>query len=77
MSACGFARWLRRHPFENPDSLQEFLLTLPQTFGASIHHFKKSEALAGVHVETGVEVHFTGDADDTAAGGGCCVSSYC
>jgi hypothetical protein len=34
-----------RHLFENPDSLQEFLLALPQTFGASTHHFKKFEAL--------------------------------
>jgi len=31
--------------------------------------------LAGAHVETGVEVHDTGDVADRAASGGCCVSS--
>jgi len=31
--------------------------------------------LAGAHVETGVEVHVTGDVADRAASGGCCVSS--
>ena len=31
--------------------------------------------LAGAHVETGVGVHDTGDVDDKAASGGCCVSS--
>lgn len=33
--------------------------------------------LAGAHVETGVEVHTSGDVDDKAASGGCCVSSCC
>ena len=46
MSACWFARWLRRHPLENSDSLQEFLLALPQTLGGFIHRFKKFEARA-------------------------------
>jgi hypothetical protein len=31
--------------------------------------------LAGAHVDTGIEVHTTGDVDDKAASGGCCVSS--
>ena len=31
--------------------------------------------LAGAHVETGKRVHITGDVDDRAASGGCCVSS--
>jgi len=31
--------------------------------------------LAGASVETGVEVHFTGDVADSAASGGCCVST--
>jgi len=31
--------------------------------------------LAGAHVETGEKVHITGDIDDRAASGGCCVSS--
>ena len=31
--------------------------------------------LAGASDETGVEVHVTGDVDDRAASGGCCVSS--
>jgi len=31
--------------------------------------------LAGAHIETGVEVHITGDVDDRAASGGCCVST--
>lgn len=31
--------------------------------------------LAGASVETGIRVHDTGDVDDKAASGGCCVSS--
>ena len=31
--------------------------------------------LAGAGVETGVEVHVTGDVADSSASGGCCVSS--
>ena len=57
-----------------------FLFTLCLFFALYDNQFlpnvkEHATPLAGAGVETGLGVHATGDVDDKAASGGCCVSS--